>query len=241
MLKAWLGQDSENTKTKAAKIYAFLKFAEFSRNPSQEKLTTLQMALDKLKSVSLVAMKTFCTFLGAPQTVEAAVPAVLCPIIAEIGIFLADNPDFWNKVVRTGSSLLTLFDILEQNRRDLIFSRSSSKPKPVVSSSSRASGGGTSAQPPEGDDGDKKGRIQRTAEDVINYFKKLKQEGWKFYRSDRSGHKAYKNEKTGEIKYNDNMHNEIECFDKSGRHTVRDPVTDELLDKPQHRFPDWLK
>jgi hypothetical protein len=86
-----------------------------------------------------------------------------------------------------------------------------------------------------------RGRIQRKAKDVINYFKKLKEEGWEFFKSDRKGHRAYKNNETGEIRYNDNLHHEVECFDRQGRHTVRDPVTDNILNKPQHQFPDWLK
>jgi hypothetical protein len=137
-----------------------------------------------------------------------------------------------------------LFSILEQKRSDFVFSRTSSKSKPVVNSSSKSGSGGGSRlpTPPEGDDRDpKKSGIQRTAEDVINHFKKLKKEGWEFYKKDKNGHKAYRNNKTGEIRYNDNLHNEVECFDKHGRHTVRDPVTDSILDKPQHRFPDWLK
>jgi hypothetical protein len=86
----------------------------------------------------------------------------------------------------------------------------------------------------------KKERIQRSAEDVFNYVQKMKKEGWEFL--GRNGEKrAYINRKTGEIRYNDNTHNEIECFDSSRRHSVRDPVTDELLDKPRHQFPDWLK
>jgi hypothetical protein len=89
-------------------------------------------------------------------------------------------------------------------------------------------------------DDPKKNRIQRTAEDVINYFKNLKKEGWEFFK--KSGHRtAYKNNKTGEIRYNDDLHHEIECFDKRGRHSVRDPITNDFLNKPQHQFPDWLK
>jgi hypothetical protein len=103
-------------------------------------------------------------------------------------------------------------------------------------------GGGSSTQPPGGDGDPKKNRIQRTAEDVVNYFKKLKEnKNWKFHRKDTSGHRAYRNDKTGEIRYNDNLHHEVECFDKCGNHSVRDPVTDNILNKPQHQLPNWLK
>jgi hypothetical protein len=114
----------------------------------------------------------------------------------------------------------------------------------VVSSLSKPTSGssGPSAQPPEGaeETDPKKSRIQRTAENVINYFKKLKQEGLEFL--GRNGEKrAYINRQTKEIRYNDDTHNEIECFDSSRRHSVRDPITNQLLDKPQHQFPNWLK
>jgi hypothetical protein len=107
----------------------------------------------------------------------------------------------------------------------------------VASSSKSSSGSGESTRPPKKDDEDpKKSRIQRTAEDVRNHFKKLKGEGWEFL--GRNGEKrAYINRRIKEIRYNDDTHNEIECFDSSKRHSVRDPITNELLDKPQHLFP----
>jgi hypothetical protein len=131
--------------------------AEFSRNPTPENQGIFEKAWNNLKATSSAAVNGLCTILGAPQQAEAAVPAIVYPIIANIGIFTAENPDFWNKVVRTGVSLLNLFGLVEQKWTDFVSFGSSKKSKTVVSSSAKASGGGggggSSTQPPDGDGG----------------------------------------------------------------------------------------
>lgn len=86
-------------------------------------------------------------------------------------------------------------------------------------------------------------RVCRTELDLFNYFQRLKkQANWRFYRKSPDGkHTAYINSKTGEIRYNDNLHNEVECFDRHHKHSVLDPVTEQVLNKPPHSFPNWLK
>jgi hypothetical protein len=116
----------------------------------------------------------------------------------------------------------------------------SSSTSKISGHTGRSNGSMLPQQDPDNDP--KKGRIQKNAEDVINYFKKLKREGWEFHRkSPNKRHTAYINRTTKEIRYNDNLHNEVECFDKRGNHSVRDPITNELLNKPPHQLPDWLK
>jgi hypothetical protein len=164
--------------------------------------------------------------------------------ICELGLLCAVTPKAAKALKGT---LKTQATALKRKWTDFAPFGSSKKSKTVVSSSAKASGGGggggSSTQPPGCAGDPKKNRIQRTAEDLEVYFKKLKKDkDWKFYRKsyDRK-HTAYRNDKTGEIRYNDNLHNEVECFTKQRKHSVRDPLTDNLLDKPAHEFPGWLK
>ena len=124
-------------------------------------------------------------------------------------------------------------------------SKSASGKKSSTSTSSRSNinSGGGSAMPPDPEKEQEKSRVQRTAEDVVNYFKELKRDAnWRYFKSDGRGYTAYRNTKTKEIRYQDFTHNEIECFDKKGNHSVRDAITDQIIPgKPAHPLPKWLK
>ncbi len=124
-----------------------------------------------------------------------------------------------------------------------IFERSSKKPSTSISSRDTMNSSGGSAVPPDPEKEPEKSRVRRTAEDVVNYFKELKRDAnWRYFKSDGRGHTAYRNTKTKEIRYQDFTHNEIECFDKKGDHSVRDAITDQIIPgKPAHPLPKWLK
>jgi hypothetical protein len=222
MLNRWEQEEAENVETQAAKTVMLLKFAEFSQNPDQKKLTTFQKALNKLKSISSAAADAFCTILGAPQTAEAAIPAVVYPIIANVGIFLAENPDFWNRFVSTGVSLLNLFSAIEQKRSDHALFRASPKSKPVVKSSSKhASGGGSrNPMPPNGDDEDpKKERKVDTHEDRDAFIKSRVESGeFKKLHGIRSGKPTWKSNDGTKFYQKTKEGWEIEVYDSDGNH-----------------------
>jgi hypothetical protein len=221
MLNTWLYQDSEDVKLKATKIYAFPKFAEFSQNPNPENSTMFSRAMNKLKSVSSTAADAFCTILGAPQTAEAAVPAIIYPIIANVGIFLAENPDFWSRMLRTGASLPTLFNMLEQKKTENILFRSSDKSRTGVSSPSSSSGsraGGSPPQPPEPDDKEPKNqRKTDTHETQLTFIEQQKAAG-KLENIRGYTKKTLRNTETGDL-YQPSVEKwEIEVYSSKGVH-----------------------
>jgi hypothetical protein len=155
-LKKWQAQEEADIKIRAIKNLVLLKAAEFSQNQTQENLNAFQRTLQKLKDVSSSAWNGFCTILGAPQQAEAlpAAARAATVFVCEISMFLAENPDFFNKMVQTGLDMLEISDALKRCG-DFAFLRSSSKSKPVVKSSQRQASASGSAMPPEGDDGNK--------------------------------------------------------------------------------------
>jgi hypothetical protein len=171
MLKTWLSKDADDAKIKAAKMLLLLKAADYAQHKTPEKLNTFQKALNKLQAISSSATNGLATIFGAPQQAEAVQYVV--PVVADALIFLAENPDFFQRAFAQVGSFFTLCNELGN-----VHNRRANVPKakaPSAHTAARTSGGGRAPQMEPGDN--EKKRKSDTHEGQRDFIERQKASG----------------------------------------------------------------